>query len=418
MSDYIPIEIITGILLRLPVFSLVRFRCVSKQWRSIIDSPSFTKLQIQHSNSTNKNATLIFLEAKAELLCRRFPDGLRRQTLIDFRGTFNADLPATVNEMTLFGSCNGLLCLGYETDQAMIHNVAINKSHCTTLLLPDNFQSIDRFILTGTWVYETGYGFGYDSGSDDYKVVRVFHTTDTDHNFHESEVIHFGVRSNSCKIVNIPYVLYQKMGAFVGGAIHWVAGRYDNLANPKAIVGFHLGVAECKEIPQPEYSEGGGLCLRVGELGECLCIFDSCNDKSFDVWMMKEYGVKESWIKLFSVPCPGLWYEGGMKPRGLLSLLHGDGIRALGFSMTGGEVLLQVDGKGLVWYDMKKGCVEEVTIRGLCNEFIDAIVCFESLVPPNGKPRSAELKIARKQQQQQQKKKRDDFLSTGFKLKL
>ncbi|CAN1173431.1 F-box protein CPR1 [Linum perenne] len=414
MSDHIPIEIVTGILLRLPVFSLVRFRCVSKQWRSIIDSPAFTKQQIHHSTSTTRNATLFILQANGDLLYQNSLNGFRRETFIDFRGTINAINAAPANDITLFGSCNGLLCLSYDTDQALIYNVATKKSHFTAPLLPEDYQCIERSVLSGTWNYETGYGFGYDSVSDDYKVVRVFHFTDLDNNYLKSQVIHFGVRSNSCKIVEISYVLHQKMGAFLGGAIHWIATSFNDLATPRTILGFDLGLCECKEIPQPDYAKGGGLNLRVAVLGNCLSIFDYCKGKFVDVWMMKEYGVKDSWMKLFSVPYPVLCYEVFDGPRGSC-IKGGDGIRALGFSMNGGEVLLQLDGRGLVWYDINKGCADEVTICGLNSGFMDAIVCYGSLVSPDGKLPPAEVKAVK---QQKKKKQRDDFLSSGFKLKL
>ncbi|CAN0907894.1 F-box protein CPR1 [Linum grandiflorum] len=420
MSDHIPIEIVTGILLRLPVVSLFRFRCVSKQWRSIIDSSSFSKLQIQHSTSTTKNATLVLCQPNDDqFFFKSYINGLRRKTLINFQDTTGN---APVDAIFLYGSCNGLLCSGYGKDRAMIYSVATQKSHITPSILPGKL----RMKSTGNAVallYDCAYGFGYDSVSDEYKVLRVFHTMCQDKNYLETQVIQFGVRSNSSETVEIPYVLYQKIGAFLGGAVHWVAAKLDDLASPKVIIGFDLGLGECKEIPQPEYAQGGGLSLRVGELGNCLCIFDNCNEKFVDLWMMKEYCVKESWMKLFSVPYPGLCYKDRIKPRGL-ERTAGDGIRALGFSMTGREVLLQVDGKGLVWYDLNKGCVVEVAIRGLKTDFfMGSVVCFGSLVSPDGKfPLADEVKTQQKKKKKKKTKKkkknenekRDGFLSSGF----
>nr|GFA54499.1 hypothetical protein [Tanacetum cinerariifolium] len=51
MSDYIPFEIQSEIMKRLPVKSLVQFRSVSKQWKSFIDCPKFIKTyHINHPN--------------------------------------------------------------------------------------------------------------------------------------------------------------------------------------------------------------------------------------------------------------------------------------------------------------------------------------------------------------------------------
>nr|GFB00064.1 hypothetical protein [Tanacetum cinerariifolium] len=43
MSDYIPFEIQSEIMKRLPVKSLLQFRSVSKQWKSFINNPKFIK---------------------------------------------------------------------------------------------------------------------------------------------------------------------------------------------------------------------------------------------------------------------------------------------------------------------------------------------------------------------------------------
>lgn len=53
------------------------------------------------------------------------------------------------------------------------------------------------------------------------------------------------------------------------------------------------------EIPLPE-SEIGLEDLSVGLLRECLCVFYDYK-KHLDVWMMKQYGVRESWTKLVCI---------------------------------------------------------------------------------------------------------------------
>ncbi|KAL1568148.1 F-box/kelch-repeat protein-like protein [Salvia divinorum] len=56
-------DVFPGILLHLPVQSLLRFRAVCKSWRCIIDSPAFRKLHI-HTNNCNKSEDAIFLHAR------------------------------------------------------------------------------------------------------------------------------------------------------------------------------------------------------------------------------------------------------------------------------------------------------------------------------------------------------------------
>ena len=54
MSDYFPDIVIVDILSRLPVKSLIRFRCVSKYWFSLISSHYFNT---EHRNRTLSNTT-------------------------------------------------------------------------------------------------------------------------------------------------------------------------------------------------------------------------------------------------------------------------------------------------------------------------------------------------------------------------
>ncbi|KAM3302437.1 hypothetical protein P3S67_016939 [Capsicum chacoense] len=52
-----PTEILTEILSRLPVKSLLRFKSVLKSWSSLIHSPEFTKYHLSLSSNNNKYYT-------------------------------------------------------------------------------------------------------------------------------------------------------------------------------------------------------------------------------------------------------------------------------------------------------------------------------------------------------------------------
>ncbi|CAN0926011.1 F-box protein CPR1 [Linum grandiflorum] len=326
MSDYLPHDVITReVLFRLPVVSLLRCRSVCKQWRTLIDSPEFINRHINHSTTTTMNAVLYLLDENDDGI---YPilhlTGLRRQSSFLLPPPFPY-LPAKSpfgEAPTVFGSCRGLLCLRYtSTDQIHILNRATRSQILSEAVLPDGFMT--RYGKAGysSWELDAGYGFGYDLGSDDYKVVRICHLIGQGGEKRESEVISFGFKSRICQ--------------------------------PEEYGG----------------EKGAGYFLSLGELKNCLCIFANFIGKSVHVWMMKDYGVESSWSKLFCVPNSTLSYNFSLVP--------------LGLSMIGDEILLHLDGERLVWIDMeKRQGAEQITILGWEGGKFDAVVCFESLVPP------------------------------------
>jgi len=88
-----------------------------------------------------------------------------------------------------------------------------------------------------------------------------------------------------------------------------------------------------------------------------------------DVWVMKEYGVRDSWCKLFTF---GEWHFNAP----LKSLTS---LKPLGYSSDRNKVLMEVDRKKLFWYDINR---EKVTsVLGIPN-FNEAMIFVGSLLPP------------------------------------
>ncbi|XP_023918879.1 putative F-box protein At5g42430 [Quercus suber] len=52
----IPDDVVLNILGRLPVKSVIRFRCVSKSWDSSITTPYFISTHLNHNNNNNKDS--------------------------------------------------------------------------------------------------------------------------------------------------------------------------------------------------------------------------------------------------------------------------------------------------------------------------------------------------------------------------
>ncbi|XP_059627463.1 F-box protein CPR1-like [Cornus florida] len=148
---------------------------------------------------------------------------------------------------------------------------------------------------------------------------------------------------------------------FVRGALHWVVCGEPRSDKRNLIDAFDLGVEKYRLVPQPDYLVDKDFLLCPGSLGGRLCINCNYDGNYVDIWVMNEYGVKESWTKLFSV------------------VQFGYG-RPLAYSRTGEKVLLNQDHSNLFWLDLKRKTVKKVRIPG-SPTFFDDSICVGSLVP-------------------------------------
>ncbi|KAK9079723.1 hypothetical protein SSX86_001396 [Deinandra increscens subsp. villosa] len=159
----LPPEIIEAILRFLPAKPLGRFKSVSKTWKSLISDPKFIKKTLQHHLQT-PTTNLILLSDTNYLLY-----SLDTNQLLPHLNSSDEDIPATVKEVSfrckeVLGSCNGLVLAKDENDSIFL----INPTTKERLEVP-----LPPFILPDDVDLSVWYGFGYDSSTDDYKVVTL-----------------------------------------------------------------------------------------------------------------------------------------------------------------------------------------------------------------------------------------------------
>ncbi|MBA0795270.1 hypothetical protein Gohar_006151 [Gossypium harknessii] len=69
----------------------------------------------------------------------------------------------------------------------------------------------------------------------------------------------------------------------------------------KELVGFDLGSEEFRFLELPDCYLDEAFFFDIKAMGGDICLTATFRDFiNVDVWIMKEYGVKESWIKLVS----------------------------------------------------------------------------------------------------------------------
>ncbi|KAK4707814.1 hypothetical protein R3W88_028739 [Solanum pinnatisectum] len=159
--------------------------------------------------------------------------------------------------------------------------------------------------ITSTFLYSeippidlSLYGLGYDSITNDYKVVRIDRYPD--HTPDEILVLKSG---SFCWVSASKDNMYGLV--FVHGALHWFGCDFAGYYLRYILVSFNISNEMYEEIPIPNVIHSFHCYPGASVLGGMLCCH--CNENGiFNLWIMKEYGVKESWIKSFTIPNEGM----------------------------------------------------------------------------------------------------------------
>ncbi|XP_028073769.1 F-box protein CPR1-like [Camellia sinensis] len=377
MSDYIPRELLIDILTRLPAETLVRSTLVSKSWYSLITSPSFISHHLNRTISNPNNTHLLLRYCtedpiEQEHYSLRFDDPITNT----FNEYAKLNFPFTCIDppFGIVGSCNGLICIS--DDQAcynhemFLWNPLIRKS----VSIP--YPNV-RFRSHGSFMHSLG--FGFDSVSNDFKVVRIVHIG-LDCNRVPPEVELYTLKTGIWRNISdkaLPYIVVERSRqAYINGVSHWVAhtprfghgGIFRNL-----IVSFDMNNEVFGEISFPEGIAGEDKLMQKMSLvvfGETLCLIQHC--KSYgepphcSIWMMKQYGVADSWVRQIRIDLSGGFFR---KPIGM---------------RKNGEVLLGTREGYLVSYDPESKRIIYLGVQGTidsdCWYSFDVDTYMESLV--------------------------------------
>lgn len=210
-------------------------------------------------------------------------------------------------------SYDGLLCLFdfYSKNPKSAPLILWNPSIQRTKVVP---VPADGSLDLTPWGFpKLIFGFGFDSLSSEYKVVRVayFNCGSRVTRF-RANVYGLGVgKWKSLDMTSVPhnFATIRWRGVCLNGVIHWISNMNvsfdDNNLVLRFILTFKLGSETFGEIELPkELSNATGQTVRV------LTIPKSCKevlgvihnfDKFLSLWVMEDYGSKESWAKLFSI---------------------------------------------------------------------------------------------------------------------
>ncbi|KAL6137094.1 hypothetical protein ACLB2K_062389 [Fragaria x ananassa] len=282
----------------LPAKSLLRFRCICKTWQAMISEPYFIRQHLSRIDTkSNSSYSLLVKEIS---ICRSIGCG----------EIFKCSTPSTELDFPLLdplyefyfidiiGSCNGLVCLllDFITTTIMLWNPCTRESK---VLPQPPIENLPKF-----------FGFGYDSTTDDYKViVGSFPPTSG----YEYVVAAFTLKSDSWRKLqslnqNVRVVGH---GCFVNEALHWILTSErdeDGRVTAYKLVSFNLAEEKFHEIASP-YSPNSidaRNLTRVGNFRNSLALycqpFSFIGSVCFRMWVLKEYGVEKSWTEVMKIP--------------------------------------------------------------------------------------------------------------------
>ncbi|XP_026420756.1 F-box/kelch-repeat protein At3g06240-like [Papaver somniferum] len=236
-------------------------------------------------------------------------------------------------------ACNGLLCLNLNGDR--------------TLILWNPYTKESKKIELPScvlWPAAKGYGFGYDSSINDYKFVYIV--------WNEVNVYMLGSdlwrRVNTTTTCNFSYD-----GLHFNGVLHWL-GTIVTRERTKLIVAFDLSSETYMNLHFPEETitlhADGNVYFKLQVLGDSLCLVCGLLGRvgRVDVWVIQNYGVRESWIKKFTTT------EADITRHPFFLEFH--------WSFDNGEILVQVQQQFFL-YDQENDRVRWLNINATDDNF-------------------------------------------------
>ncbi|XP_050210590.1 F-box/kelch-repeat protein At3g23880-like [Mercurialis annua] len=275
--EYIPEELQREILAQLPMKSLIRFISASKSMYALITDPSFITLHLRKTRNQHQLFGKI----------HRSP-------------FYNINI----------NSCNGAIislaqCYGsYHGEVGFPHNFGgfvLSKSNSeSSITIPrPKFTSLGSFVEF--------IGFGFDSMTNDYKLVRF---TIQLANRISNDVVQPFIQVCSVRKMCWKTVIYdpsylvccQSRLPFVNGACHWIACSH-RVRNVILCLSFKDELI--REMAMPDCLVGeSSFNLSLSVLNESLSLVlfkKGLAKKQCSIWVMKKYGIAESWTKLYNI---------------------------------------------------------------------------------------------------------------------
>ncbi|CAL1407818.1 unnamed protein product [Linum trigynum] len=398
----IPAEITDDILRRLPVECLARFCCLSKSWCDRLSDPSYILQKLSRGGidpSSTAHQTMIrsggglFFSSSSNYVLHSPPPA----------DTFEPLLPAGNNRdphVQVEAYCNGLFCLS-QNDGGFKDLFLWNRatSEIKPIPCPPNIYhssaavpwlglgSLTNTVSRAKVITRNGPWLGFDSESDDYKILwqaRTVHSQ-TDQTRYLVEV--YSLRNDSWKMLDDdndncgdyhPLLPSYSTPQLRKGKLYWSRLSKEAIKDSSTLFfdsfDMRSEVFERVELPYPTASakdlSGTSRCLLNEESMVALFEVQDANvtrdphnpgmsiydvgvkrDATWEMWVLLKYWVHESWTKLLVVTTPPAYFMGFSRNLECFFKTHyGDDNCVVFDSHTGEFRYLKIMGNEVVTY--------------------------------------------------------------------
>lgn len=366
--ESLPREIMLNILSKLPTPSLLNAKLVSRSWKNLAEDPILIDLHFTHMASNNTNPCLI--------LHGDYPIQNQLYALYLYPHNNNVGLVKSISsppvpDFNVAASCNGWLCLS---------NSSKNTFHLYNPFNSD-FMELPKSAHDQSSDFCTVLGFGFQAETKEYKILKLSRVSG---NVRGHRICGYGPPPNA-EILTLGSLTWRSLGqinydpvqsasqVMVNGRLHWVNWPLRHHHNHR-LISFDLSEEKFRLVPCPNSAAGfeghGYHRLMLVNRGGCLSVVSNINYGSFEIWVMKEYGVRQSWRKEFNISSEiPRELEEEVDPSFKISRLYRRSFTRVVCSMKNGEILLQYKCRTLVAYDPRHGTFTNIKIPGMPNMF-------------------------------------------------
>ena len=321
LAPHLPQELVSNILSRLPAIDLVKCKSVCKSWFDLItDSHFVSNYYVAYNNLKHYQSQ----EEKLLVIGRPFVSALKTHISLLSCNTNNpkknhvssslSNLPCEYNNSEhkywseISGPCNGIYFLEGNP------NVLMNPSLGQFKALPKSHLSASQ----GTYSLTEYSGFGFDLKNNDYKVVVIrdiwLKETDERKQGHWTAEL-YSLNSNSWRKLDdasLPHPIEiwgsSRVYTYANNCYHWWGHDVDESGvKEDAVLAFDMVNDSFRKIKVPiirgSSKEEFATLAPLKESATIGVVVYPLRgqEKSFDVWIMKNYWDEGSWVKQYTV---------------------------------------------------------------------------------------------------------------------